>query len=97
MAAKIFIKHVFPSNRKGDMLDLVQQLRVLASKQSGYIYGETLKSENWPEECLVLSTWYSIDSWKSWHQSRIRRLIQEKIDQLTGCKTEYRVYEHMDC
>ena len=93
MTVKIFIKRkVSPANVL-DLTVLLKKLRSLTLNQSGYIYGETLKRVDKPDECMVISTWRSLDDWNSWLNNDERMAIQREIDRLLGEKTEYAVYE----
>jgi len=47
-----------------------------------------------PNENLVVSTWQSVDAWRTWVASDERKSIQERIDALLGEITEYEIYEH---
>ena len=70
MAVKIFIRRTIPEDQTHDLLPLFKRLRNLATNQSGYISGETLKRVDDPGEYLVISTWQSIDDWREWVVSR---------------------------
>lgn len=93
MTVKIFIKRkVSPANVL-DLTVLLKRLRSLTLSQSGYIYGETLKRVDQKDECMVISTWRSLDDWNAWVSNSERIAIQDEIDRLLGEKTEYSVYE----
>lgn len=93
MTVKIFIKRkVSPANVL-DLTVLLKKLRSLTLNQSGYIYGETLKRVDKNDECMVISTWRSIEDWNAWLNNEERITIQREIDRLLGEKTEYAVYE----
>jgi len=93
MTVKIFIKrNVLPDNIL-ELTVLLKKLRALTLSQSGYIYGETLKRVDAENECLVISTWRSLDDWDTWLHDRRRISIQDEIDELLGEKTDYSVYE----
>jgi heme-degrading monooxygenase HmoA len=93
MTVKIFIKRkVTPANVL-DLTVLLKKLRSLTLNQSGYIYGETLKRVDKSDECMVISTWRSLDDWNAWLNNEERMTIQRDIDLLLGEKTEYAVYE----
>ena len=92
MAIKIIIKRRVPKDKATELLPLLIQLRALATAQSGYISGETLRNIDDPEEFLVIGTWQSLDNWQSWVSSKQRSEIQEKVDTLLGEKTEYSSY-----
>ena len=90
---KIFIKRKVLHENIIDLTMKLKQLRSLTLSQPGYISGETLKRIDIPDECIVISTWRSIDDWNSWYKHEKRIKIQEEIDRLLGVKTEYSVYE----
>jgi heme-degrading monooxygenase HmoA len=94
MAVKILIKRTVPENKAKEMIPLFRQMRVLATNQSGYISGETLKSLDRPDTFLVISTWKSSDNWEKWLLSKERQEIQDKIDALLGGKTEYEIFHY---
>jgi heme-degrading monooxygenase HmoA len=94
MAAKILIKRQVPEGKEAALGVLLRELRVLTMNREGYISGETLKRYDRPGESLVISTWASVDQWRTWVLSKERIEIQEKIDQLLGMKTEYEIYTY---
>ena len=93
MTVKIFIKRKVSENGILELTVLLKKLRALTLSQSGYIYGETLRRIDSEDECLVISTWRSLDDWNSWLLDHRRMEIQDEIDRLLGEKTEYSVYE----
>lgn len=94
MLVKVLIKRKVKQEKEAALLDLITQLRTLASKQPGYISGETLRSADNPEEYLVISTWQAMDDWKKWFKSKQRASLQDKIDEILGKKTAYEVYQY---
>jgi heme-degrading monooxygenase HmoA len=93
MTVKIFIKRSVSSDNILDLTILLKKLRTLTLNQSGYIYGETLKRVDKPDECMVISTWRSLDDWNSWLNNEERIATQSEIDMLLGQETDYSVYE----
>ena len=93
MTVKIFIKRKVSSDNILELTALLKQLRTLTLNQTGYIYGETLRRVDKGDECMVISTWRSIDDWNSWLNNQERIAIQSQIDLLLGQETEYSVYE----
>ena len=77
-----------------ELLPLIKELRILTTKQEGYISGETLDRVDKPGQSLVISTWQSVEDWNNWVNSTERKTIQENIDKLLGEKTEYELYGH---
>ena len=94
MAVKIFIRRTIPEDQTHDLLPLFKRLRNLATNQSGYISGETLKRVDDPGEYLVISTWQSIDDWREWVVSRERIEIQNEIDAKIGEDSIYEIYQY---
>jgi heme oxygenase (mycobilin-producing) len=92
MAIKIIIRRRVPKGREGDLLPLLLELRSKATVRPGYISGETLRNVEDPEEYLVVSTWHSVDDWKTWEASNARTEVQKKIDMLLGTKSSYGIY-----
>ena len=94
MSVKIIIKRKVPKSMEKELLPLVKELRILTTKQPGYISGETMNRADKPGQSLVISTWQSVEDWEKWANSPQRKAIQGKIDELLGEKTEYEVYGH---
>lgn len=94
MTVKVLITRTVPGNKGREMLTLFREMRTLAAAQPGYISGETMKSYDRPDVFLVVSTWESAGAWEKWLQSKERQVIQEKIDDLLGGKTNYELFHY---
>jgi heme-degrading monooxygenase HmoA len=92
MAVKIIIRRKVPKGKEGQLLPLLLEMRSRATTQPGYISGETLRNVNDSQDYVVISTWQSVETWKTWEASKRRAEIQSKIDSLLGEKTSYGVY-----
>ena len=92
MAVKILIKRSIGQEVAPVVRPLIVELRAHAMKQPGYISGETLKCIDRPGEYLVISTWQSLDEWKKWLNLQERKIIEDKIDAITGKTTEFSAY-----
>lgn len=93
MAVKIFIKRRGVDKNIIELTVLLKKMRSLTLNQPGYIYGETLRRVDQPDECVVVSTWRSLDDWNNWFANDERRSIQSEIDLLLGNETEYEIFE----
>jgi heme oxygenase (mycobilin-producing) len=93
MAVKILIKRKVAPENLVNLSALLKKLRSLTLNQAGYIYGETLRRVDRRDECMVVSTWRSLEDWNAWVNNHDRIAIQNDIDGLLGEKTEYAVYE----
>lgn len=92
MAVKILITRSIGQEVAPAIRPLIIELRAHAMKQTGYISGETLKCIDRPGEYLVISTWESVDDWNKWLNSQERKILEDKIDIITGKPTEYAIY-----
>jgi len=92
MAVKILITRSIGQEVAPVVRPLIVELRAHAMKQSGYISGETLKCIDRPGEYLVISTWQSLDEWNKWLNSQERKILEKKIDSITGQTKEYSTY-----
>jgi heme-degrading monooxygenase HmoA len=92
MAVKILIKRSIGQGVAPVVRPLIFELRAHAMKQPGYISGETLKCIDSPGEYLVISTWQSLDDWNKWSTSQERKILEDKIDSVTGKATEFTTY-----
>ena len=93
MSVKIIIKRKVSAENVLELTSLLKKLRSLTLIQPGYISGETLKRIDKDDECLVISTWESIEDWNSWVKNEKRISVQTEIDRLLGQETEYAVYK----
>ncbi len=93
MAVKIFIKRKGVNDHIIPLTMLLKKMRTLTLEQPGYIFGETLRRVDQPDECLVISTWRSKADWDGWFNNDERRSVQQEIDQLLGYETHYEIYE----
>ena len=90
---RVHIKRKIPEDKRGDLNDLIKELRGMTMGQPGYITGETLRRVDKPGQSLVVSKWQSLEYWNRWFENPERSKIQEKIDQLLGEETQYEIYE----
>ena len=94
MTVKIVIKRTVPKDKEKDLLPLIKELRILTTRQDGYISGETLQRIDKPDETVVISTWETAEDWNRWVNSPERTVLQKKIDSLLGKETEYEIYTY---
>ena len=93
MSVKIFIKRNVPTGKIAELTVLLKRMRSVTLMQPGYISGQTLKRLDRPDECMVISTWRSVEDWNDWIKNDKRNAIQTEIDELLGIETDYEMYE----
>ena len=94
MAVKVLIRRKVSKEHEEDLFQLITQLRSLATRQPGYISGETMRNIEDEDEYLVISTWESLDDWNAWKMSDERAEIQGNVDKLLKGESRYEVYYH---
>jgi len=95
MAVQVLVRRKVVESKVKEVATLMVELRSRARAQPGYMSSESLKciEPRGDDEYLIRSTWQSTDQWQTWLHSEERSVIQQKIDALTGEKTDYKVYE----
>lgn len=80
MTVKILIERKFKEAPKLDDIGFINDLRIKATAQEGYISGETLIETEDNRTMLVLSIWSTLDEWKTWADSQERHKLEEKLN-----------------
>ncbi|MEW6034141.1 MAG: antibiotic biosynthesis monooxygenase family protein [Chloroflexota bacterium] len=92
MAVKVIVERVVDADKQAELAELLQELRIRAIRQPGYVSGETLFSVDRPGAHLVISTWRSLRDWKAWAKSRQRTEIVKKMAALLTAPERVSVY-----
>jgi len=94
MAVRIVIDRKVKKGKEADFAKLLRELRSKAVPSKGYISGETLRALDDPRNYIVITTWQSIDDWKSWEKNPERKKIQNRIEKLMARPTKTKIYQH---
>lgn len=94
MTIKVLIKRKVPKEKSIPLLNLINQLRAIATRFPGNVSEEIMWSVEKPDEYVVFSSWRSLEFWQSYRQSEERKEIQKQIDELSGSETIYEVYRY---
>ena len=94
MAVKILIHRKIKPGKEKALSEAVKALRFKAMYAQGYISGETLRSVEDPSIHLVISTWKSIEDWKSWINTPERKAFEQKIDAILEEPTKIAPYNY---
>jgi heme-degrading monooxygenase HmoA len=74
-------RHCLPG-KEGELRNLIQEVRSDAVRRLGYISGETLRAADNPLHFMIISTWTTIEAWKTWESDRRNVLIGGMMDSL---------------
>ena len=95
MAIKVLIKRKCPKGKERELFRSIKEIRRRVPLQPGYISGEYLKSIDETNEITAISSWYTLEDWQTWFESKERKEIQSRIDAIPGVTTEYRLYRYI--
>ena len=70
MSVKIVIERKFKEAPTEDDLRVIDEIRIEALRDRGYIGGETVVNADNSREVLVFSAWSSVDDWNSWYTKK---------------------------
>jgi len=92
---RVLVERHLKEGKRKELLPLLMELRAAALHYPGYVTGETLSSATDPSIISVLSTWQSLEDWKSWEKTETRIKIYEKIEPLLAEKPKISIYQVM--
>ncbi len=92
MAVRIIIDRKVKKGKASHFAKLLRELRSKAIPSKGYISGETLRAKEDPQNYVVISTWQSIEDWKTWEKKPERKKIQAKIEKWMARPTKTKIY-----
>ena len=82
MAVKIFIERRFKEAPKAEDIRALNDLRMKAMQQDGYVSGETLVELEDNRTMIVISVWSSFEEWEKWFSSHDRRRYEAELNPL---------------
>ncbi len=70
MSTRIMIERKFKNPITSDILRIIDEIRVKALRQRGYIGGETVVNADDDRDVLVISSWASVNDWEAWYETK---------------------------
>jgi len=92
MAVKVVTERTAKPENKEQLMALLTKLREKAIHQQGYISGETLSSLENQDTHLVISTWSTLQDWRSWENNQDRRVLIAMIENLLTAPAKAHVF-----
>ena len=92
MIVKVIIKRHIKEGKEKEVFSLLKKIRFNAMNHEGYISGETLIRTEDSHKILVLSTWQSLENWQKWVDSKGRKALDAKLEELQLEPTSYEPY-----
>jgi heme-degrading monooxygenase HmoA len=79
MSVKIVIERKFKEAPTEKDLRVIDEIRVKALRDRGYIGGETVVNADNSKEVLVFSAWSSVDDWNSWYTKKDWEKLEKSL------------------
>jgi len=92
MLVKVIIKRDVSEGKEKKFFSLLNNLRVNALHQDGYISGETLICAENTNKVLVISKWESLEDWNNWKTDIKRVEIDARLSEIQDNSTVYEPY-----
>jgi heme-degrading monooxygenase HmoA len=70
MSTRIMIERKFKNPITSDILRIIDEIRVKALRQRGYVGGETVVNADDDRDVLVISSWASVNDWEAWYETK---------------------------
>ncbi len=80
MTVKILLERKFKKEAGLEEIKTINELRIGAMQQKGYISGETLVDLNDHQRIVVISAWANKAGWEAWLNSDERRKLEANLD-----------------
>jgi len=93
MPVKVLIKRQFKKNHIKEIKYLLKEARYDAMDQEGYISSETMWDHQNPSRVAVASNWRSLENWRKWENSEIRKISEQKFTDHLDTETEYEIFD----
>ena len=93
MAVRVIIQRWVRYGREAELRRALEQMRVEALNQPGYVSGETLRCPSDPSLWVVISTWETMADWQRWAQGPDRMEFESRIAHLVEAPTQVLVLE----
>lgn len=92
MIAKIIIKRRFKPGKTRQIVAILNELRSAAMQEIGYISGETLTKEGFPQNMVVIATWQTMEDWHRWLNNDKRKKFEAMLEVYMERPAEYEEY-----
>jgi heme-degrading monooxygenase HmoA len=70
MSTRVMIERKFKNPITSEILHVIDEIRIKALRQKGYIGGETVVNADDDRNVLVISSWASVSDWTAWYETR---------------------------
>lgn len=91
MSVKVLIERKLSQEPSPELVKVINELRIGAMEQPGYIGGETLMGLD-SDEVVVISTWSSEEDWRNWLVNPRRQALEDSLGKYLESPTVTRAF-----
>jgi heme-degrading monooxygenase HmoA len=92
MSTKILIERKFKEPVTPDVLRIIEDIRIKALRQRGYIGGETVINKDNHHELMVISLWSNVQDWQTWYDGKDWKELEKELAPLLAEPVTVRVF-----
>ncbi|MFC1828133.1 antibiotic biosynthesis monooxygenase family protein [Thermodesulfobacteriota bacterium] len=92
MPVRVLIIRKFKEGYVDEINKVIKQIRYAAIDQDGYITSETMWDHEDPFRVVIASSWRSLEHWKKWYNSDLRKTLELKLQDFTHGEAEYELF-----
>jgi heme-degrading monooxygenase HmoA len=81
MTVKILLERKFKEEPSLEEIKIINELRIGAMQQIGYVSGETLVDSDDHRRIVVISVWANKAAWEKWKNSDQRRKLEANLNE----------------
>ena len=85
-------REVIPGAQE-EIKELLRELRSNATRQPGFVSGQTVVDAFSPTIFMTISTWSSMASWQTWEADLLRTEIIDRIDAVLQRRPRARIWQ----
>ena len=90
---RVIVEHKV--KKGGDIAPLLLELRAAAMQYPGYVSAENLLSAEDSSKIVVISTWQTLEDWRTWEKSRVRITLYQRAEALLVAEPGVEIYRIM--
>ena len=94
MSVILTVERQIVPGAQGDITRLLRELRSAATRQPGFISGQTVIDPRSPTTFMTISEWFSIKAWETWENNPVRADIIGQIGALLQTAPRQRLWAH---
>ena len=94
MQITLMVERKVVPGAQGEITQLLKELRSNATRQPGFVSGQTVLDARNPTIFMTISIWSSMAAWEGWEKNPERTEIIERINEVVQEEPQVRMWLH---